>query len=156
MDIFDYAKQMEKDGEKYYRELASKADREGLKSIFNMLADDEVKHYEILDKIQKNQEFDMADSKILDESKNIFTQKKENATNELTLPQKEAYKKAVEIEQKSVDFYKEKAKEAEGEVQKKIFNKLAHEELKHRKLIENIIEHKIGRASCRERVCHRV
>ncbi len=42
MDIYDYAIQMEKDGETYYRELGRKSKAEGLQFIFTILADEEV------------------------------------------------------------------------------------------------------------------
>ena len=55
MNVYEYAMKVEKDGERYYRELASKMDEPGLKSILNMLADEEVKHYVVFDKMNKNQ-----------------------------------------------------------------------------------------------------
>ena len=48
MNVFEFAMNMEKDGENYYRELAGKADHKGMVNILNMLAEDEVKHYNIL------------------------------------------------------------------------------------------------------------
>ncbi|MFH1613968.1 MAG: ferritin family protein [Planctomycetota bacterium] len=44
VDIFDYALQMEKDGESFYREIAQKTSNKGLQAILTMLADEEVKH----------------------------------------------------------------------------------------------------------------
>ena len=55
MNVYEYAMKVEKDGERYYRDLASKTDEPGLKSILNMLADEEVKHYVVFDKMNKNQ-----------------------------------------------------------------------------------------------------
>lgn len=45
MDIYAFAMQMEKDGEKYYRQLMAAAKTAGLQQIFAMLADEEVNHY---------------------------------------------------------------------------------------------------------------
>ena len=53
MDIFEYAIQMEKDGEDYYCQLAQQAANEGLKTILAMLADEEVKHRNIIEKMTK-------------------------------------------------------------------------------------------------------
>mgnify|MGYP001048607351 CR=1 FL=1 len=39
MYIYDYAMQMEKDSEHYYRQLANSCTDTGLKTILNMLAD---------------------------------------------------------------------------------------------------------------------
>ena len=41
MNIYDFAIQMEKDGEAYYRELGERSKQEGLKYIFTLLADEE-------------------------------------------------------------------------------------------------------------------
>ena len=46
MNIFDYAMQMEYDGNKFYLDLAEKSKDRGIKSIFTMLAKDEQKHYD--------------------------------------------------------------------------------------------------------------
>ena len=53
MDIYSFALQMEKDGENYYRELATKSGSEGLKKIFTMLADEEVKHFRLIEKMRE-------------------------------------------------------------------------------------------------------
>ena len=47
MNVFEYAMQMEKDGEVFYRELAEKAGSKGLKNIFTNLADNEAEHFNI-------------------------------------------------------------------------------------------------------------
>ena len=52
MNIYDFAIQMEKDGEAYYRELGRKSKAEGLQFIFSILADEEVRHYTILEKMK--------------------------------------------------------------------------------------------------------
>lgn len=44
MNIFEFAMQMEKDGEAFYREIAKKTKNSGLQKIFNTLADEEVVH----------------------------------------------------------------------------------------------------------------
>ena len=54
MDIYEYAMQMEKDGEAYYRDLAGKTSHQGLKSILGMLADAEVKHYKLFEDIHQD------------------------------------------------------------------------------------------------------
>ena len=44
MDIYEFALQMEKDGEDYYRDQALKEGNKGLKNIFTFLADAEAQH----------------------------------------------------------------------------------------------------------------
>jgi rubrerythrin len=140
MDIYEYAMQMEKDGEFYYRELADKVANPGLKKIFAMLADAEVIHYNTFLKMKKNEKAEMADTAILSEVKNIFIKMREN--NEITginTSHIELYKKAQEIEQRSRDFYEEKASEVKVPSQKEIFLKIAEEEKKHFFILENIL-----------------
>ena len=72
MNIFDYAMQMEQDGEAYYRELASKCNVPGLKTILNMLADDEVGHYNTLEKLKAGADAEVPGTMVLECSKNIF------------------------------------------------------------------------------------
>jgi rubrerythrin len=139
-DIFEYAMQMEKDGEDYYRQLAQKAGNNGMKTILTMLADEEVKHYNALEKI-KTQKTQIAESEILTDAKNVFVQIKESGDSfDFDINQAELYKKARDIEKKSRDFYTEKANEVTEEYQKELFLKLADEEQKHYVLLDNIIE----------------
>lgn len=49
MDIYEFAMQMEKEGEDYYRALAKDSASPGLVKIFTMLADEEVKHFKVID-----------------------------------------------------------------------------------------------------------
>jgi rubrerythrin len=140
MDIFEYAMQMEKDGEAYYRQLAEQAGNNGLKTIFSMLADEEVKHYEVV-KQMKTQRAQMAETQVLTNAQNVFVQMKESGeTFDIDARQVELYKKAQDIEKKSQDFYSEKAKEVTHEHQKEIFRQLAVEEEKHYFLLESIIQ----------------
>ena len=139
-NIFEYAMQMEKDGEDYYRQLAQQAGNDGMRTILTMLADEEVKHYNAIEKI-KTQQTQIADSEILKDAKNVFVQIKESGENfDFETDQEELYKKAREIEKKSQDFYTEKANEVTEKYQKELFLKLAVEEQKHYVLLDNIID----------------
>ena len=139
MDIFGFAMQMELDGKNFYLDLAGKAEDEGLRQILEMLAGDEMKHYTILEDM-KEKEPEMADTKIIDSAKNVFQEMKQKGEDR-SFPsgQIELYKKAQEIEQKSKNFYLDKAKEVEKEFQKNLFGRLAQEENKHYVLLDNII-----------------
>lgn len=140
MDIFEYAMQMERDGEAYYRQLVQNVANKGLKTIMTMLADEEVKHYNAIDKIRIS-ESEMAETTILTDAKNIFVQlKNTNEGFDVEISQTDLYKKAQDIEEKSWDFYLEKANEVDRDYQKELFLKLAEEEKKHYFLLDNIIE----------------
>lgn len=140
MNILEYAMQMEKDGEEYYRQLAQQTTNNGLKTILTMLADEEVKHYNTIEKM-KTAKPQMAETAILTDAKNVFIQLRESTEKfDFGIRQTELYKKAQDIEKKSQDFYLEKANEVKKEYQKEIFLRLADEEKKHYFLLENIIE----------------
>ncbi len=140
MNIFDFAMEKEKFSEDYYRQLAVKSNNKGLETIFNMLADEEAKHYKIVLDMKKDIAPDLAETTVLSGARNIFEKMRESAQNfNLNISQTELYKKALNIEQQSRDFYLEKANEV-AKSQKEFFLKLADEEKKHYFLLENIIE----------------
>lgn len=140
MDMYEYAMQMEKDGENYYRELAEKVDNKGLAYIFTRLAEAEVVHYQIFLKMKKNEKVSVADTPILTNVKNIFIKmREEKEIAGIQTSQIELYKKAQEIEKKSQEFYSEKAHEVKDPSQKEAFLKIAEEEKKHFFILENII-----------------
>ncbi len=140
MNVFEFAMQMEKDGEDYYRQLASAADNSGLKTILTMMADEEVKHYSYLHKMQTEQP-QVEEVTILTDCKNIFAlMKNSSETVSSQVDQVELYKKAQEVEKENETFYREKANEVEQDYQKELFLLLAEEEKKHYFLLENIID----------------
>jgi len=141
MNIFDYAMQMEKDGEAYYRQLAGKCHIKGLKRILNMLADDEVGHYNTFEKLKAGTDTEVTGSMVLENAKNIFQDIKETETEfDFAVSEIELYNKAIEIEKKSEDFYREKANEVEKPGLKDILLNIAGDEKKHRFLLENTVE----------------
>jgi len=140
MNIFEFAMKKEKYSEDYYRRLADKTNNKGLETIFNMLADEEAKHYKIVSDMKEDVAPDLADTTVLSDAKDVFVKMRESAQKlSFDISQTELYKKAQDIEKQSQNFYLEKAKEAEG-TQKEIFLRLAEEEKKHYFLLENIIE----------------
>jgi len=142
MNIYKYAMKMEKDSENYYSELANKTDDAGLQNILKMLASDEVKHYNIIEKMMKTDtSAEFAETGILRNAKDIFIKiKRKNIVFNFDLPQADFYRKAQEFEEKSYKFYLEMSDKVEIKAQKKIFLKLAEEEKKHMFLLENLVE----------------
>lgn len=138
MNIYEYAMQLEKDGENFYREVTSQTSNKGLKTILMMLADAEVRHYRLFENMKNNDKVRMPDSPILNDVKNIFIQMREEKQIETDVSQIELYKKAQGIENLTRDFYLAKAEEVVPE-QKEIFLKIAEEEKRHYLILENII-----------------
>ena len=142
MNIYKYAMKMEKDSENYYLELANKTEDVGLQNILKMLANDEVKHYHIIEQMMKTDvSAELAETDILENAKNIFIKiKGKNLVFDFDLSQINFYRKAQEMEEKSYKFYIEMVDKVEIESQRKIFLKLAGEEKKHMFLLENLVE----------------
>jgi rubrerythrin len=140
MDIFAFAMKMEKDGEAFYLELARKASNKGMVNIFEMLADEEVKHYDAIKAIQGGSHM-MAETDILARAKNVFHRIRDFGegvdigTDEIAL-----YRQAMKIEKQSEGFYLDRADQVKEQGQKELFLRLASEEKKHYYLLENIID----------------
>ena len=142
MNVFEFAMQMEKDGEQFYREIADKTDDPGLKRIFNTLADEEVVHYNTFKKLFEKSGAEAVESNIRDKAKNIFAEMKESGGMKITVDtaQTEAYKKAMEAEKDAYSFYESKAGEVDDPNEKQILLTFAREERRHYRLLENVLE----------------
>ncbi len=141
MDIFEFAKEKEQYAQDFYRDLASRSQEQGLKKIFNMLADEEEKHFEIIEKMQSETPDDLAETTVLSDAVEVFEKMREGAKKfKLDLSQVALYQKAQEIEKQAQEYYLEKAREVKQTAQRDIFLKLANEEKKHYILLDNIIE----------------
>lgn len=142
MNIYQFAMQMEKDGENYYRQLAKESTVPGLGKIFTMLADEEVKHFTVIEELsRRGRNTQLLESKILENVKNIFVSMKETKEELFINTTKVAteYRKACTIEDMSQKFYQEKASQAVDE-ERRIFLRLAKEEANHLLIMENIVE----------------
>lgn len=140
MDIYEYAMQMEKDGESFYRELAAQAQNAGIRNILTLLANAEVKHYRIFEHMKQHESTQPVDLAYLVNIKNIFAEMRDHKVPMTENgSQIDLYRKAQEFEKKTRDFYREKAGEVD-ESQKAIFFKIADEEQKHFNILETIID----------------
>lgn len=141
MDIFEFAKEKERYAENFYRDLAERAADEGLKEIFTMLADEEEKHFETVEKMQARTDAESAQTTVLKDAMDVFEKMRDGANKfNLDVSQIELYKKAQDIEKQARDFYLEKADQVEMQNQKSVFLRLADEEKRHYFLLDNIIE----------------
>ncbi len=142
MNVFDYAMKMEQDGKAFYEDMSKRCSIAGLRNIFSMLADDEQKHYEvILNLKQKTGNNDMADSKVLEYSKNIFSDLTAEKERPDTMKEDlEGYRYAMKIEADSVRFYESAARKERKSSVKSLLLRIAEEEKKHFNIVENIYD----------------
>jgi len=142
MNIYQYAMKFEKDSENYYKRLMSETEDVGLQTILRMLADEEAKHFSIVEQMMKADTCpELAEIDILKNAKNIFVKMKGKKLEfNFGLAQADFYRKAQEFEEKSHQHYLEMSDKVEDEAQKNLLLKLAEEEKKHMFLLENLVE----------------
>ncbi|MEG6586755.1 ferritin family protein [Dendrosporobacter sp. 1207_IL3150] len=146
MNIFEYALKMELDGEKFYKDLAEKAMCKDLKVVLEGLAEDERRHYKIIQSAQSSN-FNLSEEhRFLDTIQNVFANKQDfvlhnqEALIKLKYEQIDVYKGALLKEQESVELYKKLAGSLALPEEKAICEKLMQEEIKHTEILEDIIQ----------------
>ncbi len=105
-----------------------------------MLAEDEVRHRVALENLQKKLDIEPLQGVAID-IKTIFDEMRrdKNVTN-ISVDAVEDYRKAVEIEKRGMDFYKEKFAETDDPESKKLFEILMRQEMYHYKTAENLLD----------------
>ncbi len=141
MNIYEFAMQKEEMSENYYRDLANKCESKGLQRIFTMLADEEHKHYQMVQEMEKKGKPEIGETSVLSDAKKVFERMRDEREQlGCEIEQLELYKDARKFEKESEDYYREKAEEVEDEFQQGFFKKMADEEHKHFMMVENIIQ----------------
>ncbi len=135
-DIFEIAKNMEKEGWELYEEQVKKTTDEGIKNILHMLAQQEKEHYNIFDALQKKHSI-----KLKQGSFKGITDFFKEAREDLPKDQLDVYKKILSVEKKSQEFYEEIAQKQDNPQTKEIIQRIAHEEHKHWIIIKNMIDY---------------
>ena len=138
MNVFDIAMQMEKEGAEFYRDLASKATTKGLKTIFTMLAEDEVKHQNTFLALKNGSVPMMVASQLTDNAETVFKgfKKKDFLAESKHV---DLYERALEVELKSIEFYSEQLQEIDSKEIRKAVEAIITEERRHYDLIDDIV-----------------
>ena len=141
VDIFQYAMEMEKDGEKLYRELASSVEDTGLKSILSGLADAEVRHLEALRKLSDGMDAELPKDTFPEQVDNVFRKmREEKPTIDSETKHVDLYNRALDLESKSWEFYLSKSQEVDDPVAKKLLQTISEEEMRHYRIVEALVE----------------
>lgn len=141
MDIFEFAMEMEKNSEDYYRQLSTKTTNKGLSNILTMLAEEESKHFRIVRQMKAQSPATITETDVLGDASAIFQNIRESAkTFNIEITELQLYEKARDIEKKSRQFYLDKAQEVTDTSHRDIFRKLAAEEQKHLALLQGICD----------------
>lgn len=134
---------MELDGKKYYLDLVDKADNRGVKVIFNIMAQEEQAHFDILKGLKSGIELE-SESQVLDVAKNIFEMMFETKDKVNINLSTDALIHVLKMEKESIQFYEEQVNKTDNALEKKTFKKLVQEEQKHYSLVENLLDHISG------------
>jgi rubrerythrin len=141
MDIFEFAMEKEKFSQDFYKDLAEKTKSKGLKNMCMMLLGEEVKHYEIIEKMRDQSIHEVMESPVLENAKEIFTKMRKSANEfNIDISELQLFEKAREFEKQSREFYLENAQKAQDIYQKMIFRQLADQEQKHYVLVDKICD----------------
>ena len=141
MNVFDFAMKIELQGKAYYETLAASARLPGLNTIFTELAADEQKHYDVLRGLKEGKGWEMADSRVLEHARSVFSALLGNQETLTELQEGlDAYRLALKIEADSVKLYEEMATKEENPETVRLYLTIANEEKKHYNIIDNICD----------------
>ncbi|MCD6322774.1 MAG: ferritin family protein [Clostridiales bacterium] len=139
MNILEFAVNMEKEGEAFYRSQAKENEGGNLFKVFSILADDEKQHAKILSGLLKNEKTELSYSEISNVSgvfKDFF--KKDIKLKPVQL---DIYRKALKKETESINLYIKLLEETSEPNEMEIFDYLIKQEELHHTAIEDIIYH---------------
>lgn len=143
MNVFEFAKKMELDGKDFYEQQAEKIEVPGLQTIFRRLAEDEQKHYEALEKLQKQKKAVASTaSTVLDEAKNVFQDLigSGDKPTDIKGGDLEAYRYAMKVEADSFRLYEQAAAEEKDDEVRQVLLRIAEEEHKHFNILESVYD----------------
>lgn len=145
MDIFEFAMKMELDGKTFYENHAASETNADLKTIFESLAEEELRHYRIF-KGMKDNPADTSLSDLLSGPstlttvKNIFEKMAQAGDRDAFGEDKiSVWTEALRIEERAEVFYKEKAAEETDDNRKNLFELIAAEEYNHIQMIDSVL-----------------
>lgn len=139
MDVYQFAMELETAGREHYLKLVEETPSEAGKRIFQVLADEELRHYQFLSEMSQKSQV-IVDSDSVGEAEKTFYGMLEKQDLEGYMLPIDYYTQGILLEDKSIEFYREKAKTEQDHAARIFFLKLYFEEKKHKLLLENIIE----------------
>ncbi len=143
--VWQTAKQIEARGKALYLELAAAANNANVAGVFNLLAQEEQRHYELFDSFEQSMPAETwATDSIVADVNRIFAALREGVGDdtvglEAMQSAETAYAKALNVEQASVSFYENALEQASTNVEKAIIGQVLSEERRHVKVVESLI-----------------
>jgi len=147
MDIFEFAMQMEKDGQTFYEKQAAATRDTELKKILLALAEEEQQHYKYFQRLSQG-ETDLPVSEMrgnlntLNKVKNIFHEMSQSPSQTaFGDDERSIWQQALKIEEKAEKFYREKAEVETDKAKKQMLNLIANEEQRHIHMIDGVLSY---------------
>ena len=139
MNSIEIARKMETDAIKFYTEAAKKTKYPAGRKMFETIINDEKRHLDIVNRLLKGLDVQMQDVHPMKNIKTVFEEMKDEMMEkvEATSDELEAFKIAMQMEEKGLEFYKKLLSEAETEKEKALLHKLVGEEQAHYNIFAN-------------------
>ncbi len=145
MNPYDFAIQMSRDGEKFFRTLTKQVKRSGLRKILVLLAKDQATHRRDFEKMKKAEGRTLPDAKSLKGARNPFAQRLDRMGRgerlDENLPPAELYQRGQALDKECEEFYRKKAARVKNPRLKQAFLGVAEEQRKHYFTLEHLINY---------------
>lgn len=141
MELFDFAIQQEIEGEQLYRSLADQAPCVELRETLLLLASEEVKHRHLIESLRQGATFATGPVDVIIAHPQATLQAISESLQKARIGfnHTEFFRKAIELEVSSEEFYSKLVQDSKNPHQKALFLRLAGEERMHQALLEGII-----------------
>ncbi len=143
MNPYDFAIQMSRDGEKFFRALTKQVKKPRLRKVLAILANDQATHRRDFEKMKKASGRALPDAKNLTEALNPFAQRLKRLERgekpDENLAPAELYRRGQVLDRECEDFYRKRAARAKDPWLKQAFQGIAEEQRKHYFTLEHLI-----------------
>jgi rubrerythrin len=143
MNPYDFAIQMSRDGEEFFRTLTQQVKKPGLRRILVMLANDQVIHSRDFEQMKKAEGKALPDARNLTGAPNPFAQRLKRLRRgervDENLPPEELYRRGQALDKECEDFYRKRAARVKNPRLKRAFLGVAEEQRKHYFTLEHLI-----------------
>jgi rubrerythrin len=141
--IIDDAITLEERARSYYADAAERVTDPSGKRILDLLAKEEERHAQVLEKMRAGDYEELGSSSLISEVKGLVEgavkEGKDAISSDHSLH--EMLQKAMEIEQATKSFYEEKGSTATDPKEKELFGLLSEQELGHYLLVSGLVEY---------------
>jgi len=143
-NLLQTAVHLEEEGYRHYSENADKASNPLSRRLLETLAEQEIQHKSIIQKLGESIDLsttttgDLDNDRVEEAVREVFKESEESERRKWHVEDLSIYQKAREMEEKSIEIYKQMLNEVQDQKQKEFLQNLIEEERKHLESIDNI------------------